>query len=97
MGKRNKKQGGELRQLRTAKEFLNYAERHGARLEPGKGSHIKVYGPRGQTVVPNHPGDLGKGLRIKLRKEFLAIGLAVIAFIVALIMMLPVMILLVRF
>ena len=60
---------------RTGSEFISYAERHGAEIRNGKGSHFVVSTPKGQTGVPVHPGDLGKGLRCKIVKLFVLIGL----------------------
>lgn len=64
-----------LEQLRSGKEFLSYAERHGAEIRNGRGSHFVVVTDQGQCVVPVHPGDLGKGLRHSIVKTFALIGL----------------------
>lgn len=67
-----------LEQLRNGFEFVKYAEQHGAELRDGKGSHCIVSTERGSAVVPRHSKDLGKGLRSKLVKTYLAIGLALL-------------------
>ncbi len=70
-----------LQQLRSGPEFVKWAEHKGAQIRNGKGSHCIVSTQRGQTVVPRHNGDLGTGLRVKLVKTFLAIGLAILGLI----------------
>jgi predicted RNA binding protein YcfA (HicA-like mRNA interferase family) len=67
-----------LSQLRSGKEFVHYAETHGAEVRNGKGSHAIVHTAKGQTVVPQHNNDLGIGLRMKLVKTFIAIGLTLL-------------------
>ncbi len=64
-------------QLRSGDEFLSWAKSHGAEVRNGKGSHVMVTTAKGACVVPVHPGDLGKGLRCKIKKMFILIGLAV--------------------
>jgi len=68
-----------LQQLRSGKEFIHYAQARGAEVRNGKGSHAVVSTAKGQIVVPAHNRDLGTGLRLKLVKTFVAIGLAVLA------------------
>jgi len=63
---------------RSGKDFLKFAQRAGADIRNGKGSHCVVRTERGSTVVPVHNQDLGKGLRSKLIKTFVVIGLAVV-------------------
>lgn len=65
-----------LDQLRSGNDFVHYAEKRGADLRNGKGSHCIIRTDRGSAVVPRHSKDLGKGLRAKLVKVYLAIGLA---------------------
>lgn len=67
-----------VEQLRTGKEFIAYAQSRGAEVRNGHGSHFVVSTDLGQTVVPVHPGDLGKGLRCKIVKMFAVIGLALL-------------------
>lgn len=66
----------DLEALRNGDELVRYAIQHGAKARNGKGSHVIVSTDRGACVVPVHAGDLGKGLRLKIVKVFLAIGLA---------------------
>jgi predicted RNA binding protein YcfA (HicA-like mRNA interferase family) len=61
---------------RTGSEFLAFARSHGAEIRNGKGSHTIVSTQRGQTVVPVHSGDIGKGLACKIRKQLALILLA---------------------
>jgi len=65
-----------LEQLRKGNEFIRYAQRQGATVRNGKGSHFMVSTDQGSVVIPVHNGDLGKGLRCKIIKSMLAIGLA---------------------
>ena len=71
MGKRR------LEQCRSGKDFLKYAERGGAEIRTGKGSHHIVRTDRGMCVIPAHASDLGKGILSKIMKTFCAIGLGV--------------------
>ena len=66
---------------RSGKDFVEYAEVHGADVRPAKGSHFVVKTEHGQCAVPVHNGDLGKGLRCNIFKTFLAIGLTVLTLI----------------
>jgi predicted RNA binding protein YcfA (HicA-like mRNA interferase family) len=70
-----------LNQLRSGKEFVSYAEKRGAKVRQGKGSHTVVEYEGQSFVIPVHSGDLGKGLRHKIIKWFIAIGLGILAFI----------------
>ncbi len=65
-----------LTDFRQGKEFVHYAEKKGAEIRQNGGSHAVVKTRLGACVVPVHPGDLGKGLRLKIVKVFLTIGLA---------------------
>jgi predicted RNA binding protein YcfA (HicA-like mRNA interferase family) len=66
-----------LNQLRSGKEFVNYAEKKGAKIRQGKGSHTIVEYEGQNFVIPVHSGDLGKGLRHKIIKWFVAVGLGI--------------------
>lgn len=66
-----------LEQYRYGKEFVNHARCHNADIRNG-GKHCVVSTPRGSCAVPVHPQELGKGLRMKLVKTFIAIGLALV-------------------
>jgi predicted RNA binding protein YcfA (HicA-like mRNA interferase family) len=74
----SKKKKEDVNSLRTGREFVDYAKRHGAEVTPGKGSHIKIRTKKGLVIVPNHPGDLAVGTRRAIVKAFVAIGLAVV-------------------
>ncbi len=67
-----------LNQLRSGKEFVNYAEKKGAKIRQGKGSHTVVEYKGESFVIPIHSGDLGKGLRHKIVKWFISIGLGIL-------------------
>jgi len=64
-----------LSDCRKGSDFVSYARKQGAEVRNGKGSHFIVSGERGQCVVPCHNDDLGTGLRVKIVKTFLLIGL----------------------
>jgi hypothetical protein len=68
-----------LQDCRTGKDFMQYAQAKGAKTEFGKGDHCKIYGPHGQTVVPV-VHELGKGLRHKVIKQLILIGIPVSLF-----------------
>ena len=68
-----------LDSCRSGKDFLGYAESHGAEVRNGHGSHFVVSTSEGKCVVPVHPGELGKGLRCKIIKLFVLIGLGLLA------------------
>lgn len=70
-----------IEQCKTGDDFLRYARRQGAEIRNGKGSHFIVSTERGQCTVPVHNSDLGKGIRCKILKTFLSIGLAGLFFI----------------
>lgn len=68
-----------LEQCKSGKDFLQYATTHGARVRNGNGSHFVASTTKGSVVVPYHAShDLGTGLRHKIIKAFLAIGISVI-------------------
>lgn len=53
-------------QVRSARDFESYACRRGCAIENG-GRHKKVRRPDGHSMpYPAHPGDLGRGLLLKL-------------------------------
>jgi len=65
-----------LEDCRLGKEFVNYALTHGAKeVRMGRGDHVVVKGENGQVVIPvGH--ELGKGLRSKVIKTLLLIGIS---------------------
>ena len=67
-----------LRQLRKGKEFVDWAEKKGAKVRPGKGSHKIAEFKNESFSIPQHNDDLGKGLRSKIIKWFIAIGLGIL-------------------
>jgi predicted RNA binding protein YcfA (HicA-like mRNA interferase family) len=68
-----------LNQLRKGKEFVDYAEKKGATVRQGKGSHKIVQFKNESISIPQHSDDLGKGLRSKIIKWFIGIGLGLLA------------------
>jgi hypothetical protein len=64
-----------LEKCRSGKDFIAYAKHHHAEVRNGKGSHCIVKTFLGQTVVPLHR-EIADGLRAKLVKTFILIGLA---------------------
>ena len=66
--------------LRKSREFIDYAKRHGCEVESGKSSHIKVRNAKGFAVIPYHPGDLARGTRKAIIKTFIAMGIAILLF-----------------
>jgi hypothetical protein len=63
--------------LRRGREFISYAKRHGATVVPGGNHQYKVVVPGCKSCpIPDHPGDLGVGLRSALIKAFRAMGIA---------------------
>jgi len=70
--------------LHTGREFIAYAERRGCEVIPGKGSHIKVRNAKGLAIIPNHLGDLATGTRRAIIKAFIAMGIAILMFVMVL-------------
>ena len=69
----------DINSLRSGKEFVSYATKHGGQVDRQCGSHATIKTEKGMCVIPVHPGDLGKGLRLKIVKTLMAIlALAVI-------------------
>lgn len=69
-----------LEQCKSGKDFLEYASTHGGSVSYG-GNHPKVTTKQGGVIVPvpyhgNH--DLGTGLRHKLIKAFISIGILIL-------------------
>lgn len=67
--------------LRRGCEFVHRAEHDPAHPQIIKngGSHVKVTTRRGMVVIPVHPGELHHGLLCAIRKQWVAIGLTVLA------------------
>jgi predicted RNA binding protein YcfA (HicA-like mRNA interferase family) len=67
-----------LDQLKSGKDFVRYAERHGGYVDHQTGSHAIVKGPSGGICpVPMHAKEIPTGTRHSILKMFAAIGLAV--------------------
>lgn len=67
--------GKPLSQCRKGREFVAYAEAHGATVRNGKGSHYVVSTARGACAVPCHTAELGKGIRCKIARTFAILGI----------------------
>lgn len=68
-----------LDQCRDGKDYIRYVTTHGGVVVKQEGSHVMIKLPNGHTEpVPNHNKDLGKGLRRKLEKIFVAAGITVL-------------------
>ncbi len=68
----------DLNALRTSREFIAWAEKHGGEIRRGKGSHIHVRKKEVMTTIPDHPGDLATGTRRAIIKAFIAMGMGVL-------------------
>lgn len=69
-----------LDKCRSGKDFRHYAEHHeNCRETRQSGSHFIVKGTKpGSAIIPVHNGDLGTGIRQKIIKSLLAIGLGIL-------------------
>lgn len=68
-----------LEQCHSGKDFIDYAKTHGANVRNGNGSHFMVTTAKGGVCVPYHANnDLGTGLRHKIIKAFISIGILVL-------------------
>ncbi len=65
-----------LEQMRYGKEMIRECEKKGWTVRRGKGSHVVVENPETHqsTCIPDH-GELHKGIRLKLVKTLLGMGL----------------------
>jgi mRNA interferase HicA len=55
--------------LLKSREFKRWLRSLGARFEPGKGGHLKVYLNGRRSVLPMHSGDLKTGLVEGIKKQ----------------------------
>jgi mRNA interferase HicA len=53
----------------TSKEFKRWLTAQGAAFKTGKGSHLKVYLNRKQSVLPMQNAELKKGLVEGIKKQ----------------------------
>lgn len=75
----------ELEQARTSREVHAALERAPGLIERRTGGrHIVYVGKYGSVPVPNHPGELGLGLRRAIIKMSLAAGLLTVIVLVLL-------------
>lgn len=52
-----------------SREFKKWLHSCGARFEPGKGGHLKVYLNGRRSVLPMHSGKLKTGLVAGIKKQ----------------------------
>lgn len=51
-------------------EFRRWLEARGCKIEPGKGSHFKVFFNNRSSILPMHgKKEIGKGLMIRIKKD----------------------------
>lgn len=55
--------------LVNSNEFKRWLAKQGATFQPGKGSHLKVFLNRRQSVLPMHASDLKTGLVEAIKKQ----------------------------
>jgi predicted RNA binding protein YcfA (HicA-like mRNA interferase family) len=56
--------------MTTVRELLRFLQRQGDRVTRQAGSHIILEHPsRPMLVIPNHPGDVPKGLFLRILKD----------------------------
>lgn len=68
----------DLTRCSNYREFRSYAEKHNGEIREGK-EHTIVSTPKGSAALPRHGShDYGTGLKHKLIKAFLAIGITVL-------------------
>ena len=53
----------------NSKQFKKWLEQQGARFEPAKGGHLKVFLKDRQSVLPMHSGELKTGLVEGIKKQ----------------------------
>jgi predicted RNA binding protein YcfA (HicA-like mRNA interferase family) len=72
-----------LENLTSGKEFVKYVE-HNENTKSIRqcGSHVIAHTEKGMIVIPNHSKDLGTGMKRKLIKTMIIIGLGVLAAII---------------
>ena len=81
MGKKN-----DINSLRTSREFIAWAKRHGCDIRYSKSSHVQVRKSGITATIPNHPGELAAGTRRAIIKMFVAMGIAVLVLLISLLL-----------
>ncbi len=62
----------------SGKYYADLAEKHGLRVENGRGDHIKIYAPNERPMtVPMHR-ELATGTEHTIRKWFIRLGILVV-------------------
>lgn len=61
----------------NAKYYEKVALDNGLRVENGKGSHKKIYGPAGRGIMVLPKGELDKGTERNIQKWFKALGILI--------------------
>jgi predicted RNA binding protein YcfA (HicA-like mRNA interferase family) len=59
----------------NGKHIIKQAAKQGAGIKQGKGSHVKIYTPRGMVTCPNR--ELGNGLAFTIIKQLFKIGIII--------------------
>lgn len=68
----------------TGEDFVKWGLKCGAGYRRCGGSHTIVITPRGSEAVPDgHKGPLGLGLKIKIKKRFILLGLGIVGIVIA--------------
>ena len=68
----------DLHALRTSREFVAWAKRHGCDIRYSKGSHVQARKNGITATIPNHSDDLATSTRRAIIKMFVAIGIALL-------------------
>lgn len=68
----------EVTDIRDRDDAIQWAKKKGGNIEEAT-NHTKVNGPRGSTFLPRHKGDFKTGTRYAIIKQYIAIGLGVLA------------------
>lgn len=67
-----------IEQCRTGKDFVKFAQKKGAEIETGRGSHHKVYMGDDMIPVPVHAKELATGTRFAIIKAFTRMGIHIV-------------------
>ena len=66
-----------LKDCRSGKDFVKFAEKKGAEIRNGKGSHAKVVNEKGMVIIPRHKNDLATGTRRAVINALIAMGIMI--------------------
>lgn len=69
----------DLSSCKKSDDFIKYAEKRGAAIRSGHGSHVVICTEKGSCPIPRHGNqELSKGMRHQICKVFAMLGLAII-------------------